>query len=136
MKRICVQCGKEFELAKSEMDFYRRKKLAYPKRCKECRAENRKKLQVSDGNQRKWQQDAAYGQRDAGRRVVNMDGAMPKERSDRDMVDGTSDTGTGAFRENGISAASPAEVPENGTAAEKKGFFAKLAAAVKGLFGS
>jgi len=130
MKRICVQCGKEFELAKSEMDFYRRKKLAYPKRCKECRAENRKKLRVSDGNQGKWQSDAAYGQQDTGQRVVNMDGAMPKQQYDRDK-------GTGAFSENSRNAAaSPAEMPQNETAAEKKGFFAKLAAAVKGLFGS
>lgn len=47
MKRTCVQCGTEFELTKSEMDFYRRKKLAFPKRCKECREQNRKKSQGS-----------------------------------------------------------------------------------------
>lgn len=41
MKRVCIQCGKEFELAKSEMEFYRKKKLAYPKRCRECRALNK-----------------------------------------------------------------------------------------------
>lgn len=41
MKRICKQCGKEFELAESELNFYRKKNLAFPKRCKECRAANR-----------------------------------------------------------------------------------------------
>ncbi|MCH5265735.1 MAG: zinc-ribbon domain containing protein [Lachnospiraceae bacterium] len=41
MKRICKQCGREFELTDSGMDFYRRKQLEYPKRCKSCRELNR-----------------------------------------------------------------------------------------------
>ena len=41
MKRICKQCGKEFFLSQSELNFYRSKKLAFPKRCKECRANNK-----------------------------------------------------------------------------------------------
>ncbi len=41
MKRICKQCGKEFELVESELNFYRKKNLAFPKRCKACRAANR-----------------------------------------------------------------------------------------------
>lgn len=41
MKRTCKQCGKEFFLSQSELNFYRSKKLAFPKRCKECRANNK-----------------------------------------------------------------------------------------------
>lgn len=33
MKQTCVQCGKEFELTDSEVDFYKRKNLHMPKRC-------------------------------------------------------------------------------------------------------
>lgn len=42
MKRTCIQCGKEFELSNSEIGFYKKRKLALPKRCKECREKNRK----------------------------------------------------------------------------------------------
>ena len=41
MKRICKQCGKEFELSDSETDFYRRKGLQLPKRCYTCRQKNK-----------------------------------------------------------------------------------------------
>lgn len=41
MKRICKQCGKEFTLTQSEINFYKSKNLAFPKRCKECRTENK-----------------------------------------------------------------------------------------------
>ncbi len=41
MKRTCKQCGKEFELSESELNFYRKKNLTYPKRCAKCRALNR-----------------------------------------------------------------------------------------------
>lgn len=42
MKRTCIQCGKEFELTSSEISFYKKRKLALPKRCKECRDLNKK----------------------------------------------------------------------------------------------
>lgn len=42
MKRTCIQCGKEFELTNSEMDFYRKKNLNLPKRCQECREKNKR----------------------------------------------------------------------------------------------
>lgn len=42
MKCICKQCGKEFELTQSEIDFYNGKNLSIPKRCEECRAQNKK----------------------------------------------------------------------------------------------
>ena len=38
---ICKQCGKEFELSNSEIDFYKSKNLELPKRCKECRELNK-----------------------------------------------------------------------------------------------
>lgn len=41
MKRTCVQCGKEFELTDSEVDFYRRKNLNVSKRCQACRDKNK-----------------------------------------------------------------------------------------------
>lgn len=41
MKRTCVQCGKEFIISKSEIEFYKSKNLKFPKRCKDCRATNK-----------------------------------------------------------------------------------------------
>ena len=43
MKRICKQCGMEFEITDAEISFYSSKKLALPKRCRDCRNENRMK---------------------------------------------------------------------------------------------
>lgn len=42
MKRICKDCGKEFELSSGEIEFYNSKNLTLPKRCKECRDKNKK----------------------------------------------------------------------------------------------
>lgn len=41
MKQICKQCGREFDLSDSEIQFYKDKGLSLPKRCKSCRAENK-----------------------------------------------------------------------------------------------
>ena len=41
MKRICKQCGAEFELSESEIQFYKSKNLSLPKRCKQCRNQNK-----------------------------------------------------------------------------------------------
>lgn len=41
MKRTCIQCNREFELTQSEIAFFKRKKLNLPKRCKECREQNK-----------------------------------------------------------------------------------------------
>lgn len=41
-KTKCVQCGKEFIITDEEANFYRRKGLSIPKRCKECREINKK----------------------------------------------------------------------------------------------
>lgn len=40
LERICVQCGKKFKIEDSEIDFYNKKDLNLPKRCKECRDKN------------------------------------------------------------------------------------------------
>lgn len=41
-KCICKQCGKPFEMSDSEMAFYRNRNLNLPRRCKACRAANKK----------------------------------------------------------------------------------------------
>lgn len=41
MKKNCVQCGKMFNITQSEIDFYNKKGLQIPKRCKQCRNNNR-----------------------------------------------------------------------------------------------
>ncbi len=48
MKRICKQCGKEFALTQLEINFYKSKNLAIPKRCQECRAENKAQKQAGE----------------------------------------------------------------------------------------
>lgn len=47
MKRVCKQCGKEFELTQSEIQFYKSKNLNIPKRCQECRKANKQARQDS-----------------------------------------------------------------------------------------
>ena len=47
MKCTCVQCGKSFELSDSEIDFYRKKNLHLPKRCKDCRQKNKQKQDMT-----------------------------------------------------------------------------------------
>ena len=50
MKRVCKQCGKEFELSEGEIRFYEKKGLELPKRCQQCRDQktgNRPKLTVA-----------------------------------------------------------------------------------------
>ena len=42
MKLTCKQCGKEFELSESEINFYKSKNLHIPKRCEQCRQANKK----------------------------------------------------------------------------------------------
>lgn len=42
IKRKCKQCGKEFVLSDSEIKFFNDKNLELPKRCSECRKENKK----------------------------------------------------------------------------------------------
>lgn len=41
IKRKCKQCGKEFVLSDSEIKFFNDRNLELPKRCSECRKENK-----------------------------------------------------------------------------------------------
>ena len=41
IKRTCKQCGKDFTLTDSEVNFYKSKGLDIPKRCSECRKKNK-----------------------------------------------------------------------------------------------
>ncbi len=43
MKIICKQCHREFEFTESEIQFYKSKGLSLPKRCKNCRQQNKEK---------------------------------------------------------------------------------------------
>lgn len=43
IKKECTQCGKEFILSDSEIEFYKSRELSIPKRCKECRSLNKNK---------------------------------------------------------------------------------------------
>lgn len=43
IKKSCKQCGKEFILNDSEIKFYKEKNLELPKRCNECRKQNKNK---------------------------------------------------------------------------------------------
>lgn len=42
MNKTCIQCGKEFEITESEIAFFEEKGLELPKRCKDCRKQNKK----------------------------------------------------------------------------------------------
>lgn len=50
MKKICKQCGAEFELSASEIEFYKSKNLSLPKRCKKCRKQNKQQTPTYKGN--------------------------------------------------------------------------------------
>lgn len=58
MTRTCQQCGKEFTLTDSEMEFYKEKGLQLPKRCKACRAANK-----ADGQKPQTSASAAGGKK-------------------------------------------------------------------------
>ena len=58
LKRTCVQCGNEFEMSQSEINFYKKKKLSLPKRCKECRELNKNKKKNNSKLQEKDQQES------------------------------------------------------------------------------
>lgn len=39
----CVQCSEVYELTKEQIDWFKGKGMTPPKRCENCRAENRRK---------------------------------------------------------------------------------------------
>ncbi len=47
MKRICKECGREFEITSGEINFYKSKNLELPKRCKSCRDRDKNRAQES-----------------------------------------------------------------------------------------
>lgn len=65
MKRTCVQCGKEFEITDSEAAFFKSKNLQLPKRCKECRAENKGQNSKPAGNSNRKNEKKTYGSAEA-----------------------------------------------------------------------
>ena len=60
MKCTCVQCGKSFELSDSEIDFYRKKNLHLPKRCKDCRQKNKQKQDMTPKVSNSWSAQGKY----------------------------------------------------------------------------
>ncbi|SES98400.1 zinc-ribbon domain containing protein [[Clostridium] polysaccharolyticum] len=48
-KMICKQCGKEFTLEEPEITFYQDKGLDLPRRCKECRKQNKQQSRRKPG---------------------------------------------------------------------------------------
>ncbi len=44
MIRVCVDCGRQFEITPGEERFYKSKDLDLPKRCKPCRDKKRSTL--------------------------------------------------------------------------------------------
>lgn len=51
MKRTCKQCGVEFTLTPEEIAFYQSKNLQLPKRCEQCRRENKSKASLEPAQQ-------------------------------------------------------------------------------------
>lgn len=51
MKRTCKQCGVEFTLTPEEIAFYQSKNLQLPKRCEQCRRENKSKASPEPAQQ-------------------------------------------------------------------------------------
>lgn len=47
----CKQCGTEFQINDAEMDFYRKNGLELPRRCKQCRSENRARRENTNAPQ-------------------------------------------------------------------------------------
>lgn len=60
MKCTCKQCGKTFELSDSEIDFYKKKNLNLPRRCKECRQANKQKQDKPSYGADDWSADNQY----------------------------------------------------------------------------
>ncbi len=95
MKRICKQCGKEFTLTPSEMNFYRSKNLAFPKRCQDCRAQNKVQKQTETENDAeetgmKSSEEAAAGSVQTENKSVDvMEKSVQAEKKSADVPEST-----------------------------------------------
>ena len=76
MKRTCKQCGKEFEISPSEIQFYKKRKLNLPRRCKECREQNK------SGQKTEFRSETESGARYAAADSIAENGSVTN-RSDR-----------------------------------------------------
>ena len=82
MKKTSIQCGKEFELNESEISFYEGKGLELPKRCKDCRKEN-KKNKAKRNHYRKNQKNRNNGQSDDTKRMNAQNNEAVKQANTR-----------------------------------------------------
>lgn len=55
LERKCVQCGRNFTLEDSEIEFYKKKNLNLPKRCKHCRNRNKNNNRKNENDKNKWE---------------------------------------------------------------------------------
>lgn len=45
-RRVCVECGDDFIIWGHEREFFEKRQLQLPKRCKKCRASRRQEAQT------------------------------------------------------------------------------------------
>lgn len=95
MKRTCKQCGKEFEISPSEIQFYKKRKLNLPRRCKECREQNK------SGQKTEFRSETESGARYAAADSIAENGSVTN-RSDRRAGSGmrnrSGESGSGSRR--------------------------------------
>ena len=89
MKRTCKQCGKEFEISPSEIQFYKKRKLKLPRRCKECREQNK------SGQKPEFCSETESGARYAAADSIAENGSVTN-RSDRRTGSGMRNSSGGA----------------------------------------
>lgn len=70
MKQICKQCGCEFELTDSEIEFYKGRGLQLPKRCKDCRERNKRRNAMNGGQRGAYPDGGAAWSGDAENHVA------------------------------------------------------------------
>lgn len=49
IRRVCMDCGKEFYIFLSEKNFFEHNKMNLPKRCKDCRKKKRDRMKEKQG---------------------------------------------------------------------------------------
>ena len=111
MKRTCKQCGKEFEISPSEIQFYKKRKLKLPRRCKECREQNK------SGQKTEFRSETESGARYAAADSIAENGSVTN-RSDRRAGSGmrnrSGEPGSGSMRNSGGRAGSSTDSSRSG----------------------